>query len=131
MLGSFELHLRSQEYSVSLITGADFYGSREALKSKQRNLNQLEKGNKPKPADALDDNDIGKLFEASELGVKTPTSLLSTMWLNYTLHFGIMGSEEEHRNIVWGDISLCYAEELAAEFLEYSRDKQKQELVRI
>lgn len=125
MLGSFERYLRRQEYSVSLITGADFYGTREALKSKQRNLKQLGKGNKPKTADALDDNDIEKLFEASELGVKTPTSLLNTMWLNNTLHFGIRGGGEEHRNILWGDISLCYDEELAAEFLEYSERQTK------
>lgn len=125
MLGSFERFLRRKTYSSSLISSSEFYGTRETLKSKQKNLKQQGKCNKPKAADALNDTDIEKLFEASELGTKTPTSLLNSLWLNNTLHFGVRGGGEEHRNIQWGDIVLNYDQVLGLEYLEYSERQTK------
>ena len=104
MFGSVERYLRRKTYCASLVTGPEFFHTREALKSKQKNLKQLGKGNKPKAADPITDNDIEKLFEAGELGTNSPASLLNSMWLNNTLHFGVRAGGEEHRHIQWGDV---------------------------
>ena len=68
MIGSIERYLRCKSYSASFVTRAESFGTREILKSKQnKTLNNLGKEAKPKTADAITDDDIEKLFEASEL----------------------------------------------------------------
>ena len=91
------------------------------MKSKQKNLKQLGKGNKPKTADpGIPDDDIEKLFEAGELGTSSPASLLNSMWLNnYTLHFVDRTGGEENRHVQWGDVEYSYDEELELEYLEF------------
>ena len=76
------------------------------LKSKQRNLKKQGFGNKPKAADALTDDDIENLYQSGQLGNSTPESLLNTLWINNTMHFGMRGGSAEHRAVCWG-MSIC------------------------
>ena len=39
-------------------------------------------------------------------GVSSAESLLNTVWLNNTIHFGMRGCQE-HRDLCWGDVKLC------------------------
>jgi len=53
-------------------------------------------GNKPKAAAALSDEEIQKLYTENILGATTPKSLLNTIWLNNSLHFGLRGTREQY-----------------------------------
>jgi hypothetical protein len=58
----------------------EFSRTREVLKCKQKNLKTQCKGNIPKRADPIDDNnDIALLYEKGCLDTSTPISLLNTM----------------------------------------------------
>ena len=91
MFGSFERYLKRHKYSTSLIKGDEFSRSKQTLESKQKNLKMQGKGNLPKRADAITDEEINTLYEKGCLGADTPSSLLNTMWFLNTLHFGIRG----------------------------------------
>lgn len=49
------------------------------------------KGNQPKKAEAISDTDIDKLYETGQLDTKNPETLLRTVWLLTTVHFGMRG----------------------------------------
>ena len=78
------------------------------------------KGNLPKRADAITDEEINTLYEKGYLGAETHSSLLNTMWFLNTLHFGIRGGREEHRSLCWGDLRLKYDTNIKLEYVEYS-----------
>ena len=125
MLSSFERYLKRHNYGTSLISGYEFDTSRKVLKSKQKDLKKQGLGNKPKAADAISDGDIDLLYECKQLGINTPESVLNTLWLNNTKHFGMRGGAAEHRALCWGDIQLCFDSEMNAEYLEYSERQTK------
>ena len=54
-------------------------------------------GNKPKTAAPVTGQEKDILFQQGELGNNNPSSLINTLWLNNTLHFGMLGGEAEHR----------------------------------
>jgi len=39
------------------------------------------------------------------LGVSSAESLVNTVWLNNTIHFGMRGCQE-HRDLCWGNVKL-------------------------
>ena len=86
---------------------------------KQRDLKAKAKSYGPRKAEPLTDDDIDKLYECKQLGTATPTSLINTMWFLNTLHFGIRGGAEEHRQIKWGDIVLKSDPQTHLKYLEY------------
>ena len=45
--------------------------------------------------------------------------------MNNTLHFGVRGGGEEHRNSHWGDIGLHCDEELKLDYLEFNELQTK------
>ena len=120
ILGSLERHLKRHKYGTSLVTCHEFSNAREALKSKQKDLKKQGLGNKPKTADAINENEINELYNQQQLGNATPASLLNTIWLNNTLHFGIRAGGEEHRSLCFGDLKLCFDQELKAEYLVFN-----------
>ena len=67
--------------------------TREALKAKQKHLNQQGKGNKPKRACPLTDEEINILYNRNVLGSHTPQYLLRTLslLLSNTVQFGLRG----------------------------------------
>ncbi|KAJ8298443.1 hypothetical protein KUTeg_024974 [Tegillarca granosa] len=89
IIGSIKRYLKRNRYGTSIITGYEFSKTREALKSKQKHLKKRGHGNKPKAADPLTNNDIDKLYKAGQLGNQTPFSIINTLWLNNTIHFGM------------------------------------------
>ena len=92
--------LRRTKYGHSIIaTGmkdVSFNLTREALKAKQKQLKQQGKGNKPKRACPLTDEEINILYNRNVLGSHTPQSLLNTLWLNNSVQFGLRGVHEHY-----------------------------------
>ena len=56
-------NFKKHEYSESLITSVQFSKTRNALKSKQKDLKKQGLGNRPKTADRISDADVDCLFE--------------------------------------------------------------------
>ena len=102
---------------------AEFEQARKALQSKQKDLKQKGKGNKPNASVALTEEEIKLLYDKELLGTSTPEALLNTIWFNNTIHFGLRGCKE-HRNMCWGDVQLRQTTN-GEEFLEYSERQTK------
>ena len=67
-ISSIERYLKKYRYSESIITGQNFTRTREVLKSKQKQLKRLGKGNKPQEASSLTPEEIDVLFEKKQFG---------------------------------------------------------------
>ena len=102
-IASVERYLKKCQYSESVITGQNFTRTREVLKSKQKQLKRLGKGNKPQAASSLTPEEIDILYEKKEMGISSPKALINTLWFNNCLHFGLRGGKEQ-RDLKWGDI---------------------------
>ena len=102
---------------------AEFEQARKTLQSKQKDLKQKGKGNKPNASVALTEEEIKLLYDKELLGTSTPEALLNTIWFNNTIHFGLRGCKE-HRNMCWGDVQLRQTTN-GEEFLEYSERQTK------
>ena len=72
----------------------------------KKELKKAGRGNKDKAAVAITDEEVDILHENNLLGVSSAESLLNTVWLNNTIHFGMRGCQE-HRDLCWGDVKLC------------------------
>ncbi|CAB3994971.1 Hypothetical predicted protein [Paramuricea clavata] len=57
------------------------------------------------PTAELNDSELNTLYAKNLLGTVNPESLLNTLWLNNTMHFGLR-SCKEHRDMCWGDVKL-------------------------
>ena len=125
ILGSIERYLKRYNYGYSVISGHEFSTAREALKCKQKDLKRQGKGNKSQAADAVTEEHINKLYESDQLGTKTPSSLINTLWFNNTLPFGIRAGGAEHRQLCWRDLQLCYDRDLQKEYIEYNERQTK------
>jgi hypothetical protein len=66
------------------------------LNAKQKVLKQKGKGNKPKRSQPITDNEINMLYEKGLLGDSSPESLLSTVWMNNCIQFGLRGVSEHY-----------------------------------
>ena len=73
-----------------------------------KNLVKQRLGKKPKTADQITDEDINSLYEARQLGCSTQQSIINTLWLNNTLHFGIRFGGSQHHDLCWGDVKLGF-----------------------
>ena len=103
IISSVDRKLQRTKYGHSIIakfgTGmkdVSFNLTREALKAKQKQLKQQDKGNKPRRACPLTDAEINILYNRNVLGSQTPQSLLNTLWLNNSLQFGLIGVHEHY-----------------------------------
>lgn len=104
-IASIERYLKKCRYSESVITGQNFARTRDTLKSKQKHLKRLGKGNKPNEASSLTPEERDILFERKEMGFSSPKTLINTLWLNNCMHFGLRGGKEQ-RELKWGDVVL-------------------------
>ena len=102
---SIDRYLKSKNYNVSIAHDIRFFKAREVLKLKQKQLKGLGKGNKPMAADEISDSDIEHLYTSNVLGGNSPTSLLYSLWMICTSHFGMRPGKETH-DLKWGDIEL-------------------------
>ena len=90
-------YLKDHDYSTSIIKGDQFNKTMKAFNSKAKDLKMKGMGNKPKAAAPASDSEINMLYERGQLGDATPASIINTLWLNNTLHFGMRGGGAEHR----------------------------------
>lgn len=123
LLASFERHLKKKKYPASIINDLAFEKTRKTLLSKQKELKKQGKGNKPNASVALTTSELNTLYEKSLLGTRSPESLLNTLWLNNTMHFGLRGCKE-HRDMCWGDVKLKQTAD-GEEFLEFNERQTK------
>ena len=119
MMNSFGRHLRNKNYRYSIQHSPQFASARRALQTKQVLLKKMGKGNLPQRADNLTNEEIGQLYEVKQLGKHNPASVLNTLWLNNTVHFGLK-SVTDHHSLTWGDVSLHTDAESGAQYLEYN-----------
>ena len=125
IVGSLERYLKTHSYGCSLISGNEFSKSREVLKCKQKDLKKQGRGNKPKDANAISDEQINILYESGQLGPNSPTSMLNILWFNNCLYFGMRGGGAEHRQLRWGDLNLCYDSDLNQEYIDFNESQTK------
>ena len=125
IIGSIERYLKRHRYEASIIRGVAFTQTQETMKSKQKFLKKMGKGNRPRAADAITDSEIDKLYEVGQLGTHNPTALINTLWINNTIHFGIRGGGEEHRALCLGDFKLYFDDELKTEYIEFNERQTK------
>ena len=122
-ISSFDRYLRRKGYPTTIIDGQEFRKTRETLVAKQKELKKAGKGNKTKAARALTDEEVDILYGKELLGLSSPESLLNTLWLNNTQHFGLRGCQE-HRDMTWGDVQLKASAD-GVQFLEYTERQTK------
>ena len=90
-------HLKDHSYPTSISKGDQFAKTMKAFSSKAKDLKMKGMGNKPKAAAPASDSEIDMLYESGQLGGDTPASVINTLWLNNTLHFGMRVGGAEHR----------------------------------
>lgn len=97
MVSSLERKLRRQSYPVSILNSkTEFNLTKDTLRAKLKSLKKLGKGNRPKEAKAITDDEINILLEKKQLGDDSPQALINTLWLNNTIHFGLRGVTEHY-----------------------------------
>ena len=96
IISSLDRYLKRHNYPTSIVRGIEFRQSMDVLSNKGKELKRQGMGNKPKASDAISDAEINHLYDNGQLGRETPSSLLNTLWMNNTLHFGMRGGSE-HR----------------------------------
>ncbi|KAL3890368.1 hypothetical protein ACJMK2_002652 [Sinanodonta woodiana] len=96
MISSIDRYLRTKSYGVSIINDIKFHKSRSVLKMKLKNLKKLGKGINPRASSPVSDQDLQKMYEAQTLGDENPTNLIPSMWLIFTMHFGMRTGKETH-----------------------------------
>ena len=94
LVSSLERHLKKHDYPVSIINDKQFEFFRKSLQSKQKEFKKAGRGNKSKAALPLTDEKIYLLYENNMLGVSSAESLLNTVWLNNTIHFGMQSCQK-------------------------------------
>ncbi|XP_033731021.1 uncharacterized protein KIAA1958 homolog [Pecten maximus] len=125
IISSVDRKLCRQKYGHKIMNGDanEFALTRDALKAKQKVLKKEGKGNRAKKSEPITDTEIQILYEKKLLGPSTPESLLNTVWLNNSLHFGLRGMQE-HYNLKWGDVQLKSASD-GTEYLELNERQTK------
>ena len=121
-IASVDSYLKKFRYSESVITDQNFANTRAVLKSKQKQLKRLGKGNRPQEAAPLTDDEITALFISNVMGIHSPEALVNILWFNNCLHLGLRGGKEQ-QDLQWGDIELK-TDLNGKEYLEYSVERQ-------
>ena len=119
---SINRHLISNGHKFSLMTDAQFRRSRDILAAKQKQLKCMGKGNKPKAADEITDDDINVMYEKQVLCPASPSSLIYSMWMMCTLQFGMRTGKQRH-DLRWGDVALRIDDD-GHEYIVYTQERQ-------
>jgi hypothetical protein len=91
-------YLKENNYGTTIAHGPAFATTMLVFATKTKDLKRQGKGQKPKTAAPVSDAEIEKLHNIQLLGTSTPESLINTLWLNNTIHFGMRGGTE-HRQV--------------------------------
>ncbi|XP_052218116.1 uncharacterized protein LOC127835719 [Dreissena polymorpha] len=125
IMSSIDRELKHHKYPYLIMsnTGPEFRLSRDAFAARSKSLKGQGKGNKPKAASPLTDDEIEALYQKQILGCQTPSSLLNTMWYNNCVHFGLRRTMEQY-TLCWEDVTLRTAAD-GTEFLELNERQTK------
>ena len=123
IFASLERYLKTNKYSYSLFNECRFEKAREALRSKQKELKQQGKGNRPNAARAITEEEQELLYTKGILGMHNAEALLNTVWWNVTRFFGMRAGAEQHK-LQWGDVTLRTASN-GIEFCEFNERQMK------
>ena len=93
------------------------------MQSKRKELKQKGKGCKPNASEPLTISEENKLKEEGCIGIHSPKALLTKMWLQTTMLFGIRGGTENHK-LRWSDFELR-SDENGTEYLEFNERETK------
>lgn len=98
IIGSLDRELAKHKYPYSIMNskGPEFNLSRQAFSAKKKSLKKQGRGNKPRAAEPLSDQDIELFYTKGILGDHTPQALLNVLWLNNCIHFGLRGTTEQY-----------------------------------
>ena len=116
LICSFNRHLKACNYACSVIEDSQFEQVRQALEVRSKELKKDGKGNKPKAAEAITDEEVNILYDKKLLGILNAEALLNTMWFMNTKHFGLRGCDEHVQLLT--DVN-------GAEYLEFSERQTK------
>ena len=119
---SINRHLITNGYKFSIMTDIQFRQCRDILAAKSKQLKSMGKGNKPKAADEISDENIDTMYEKQVLGLSTPRSITYSMWLICTLQFGMRTGKETY-DLCWGDIELKQDDD-GSEYIVYTQERQ-------
>ena len=122
-IGSVDRHLKAVESSMSIYNDKEFAKTRAVLKRKQQELKKQGLGNKPRAAEALDENSIQKMFDAQTLGTRNPRALIHSLWFICTTYFGMRTGKEIHQ-LCWGDIQLGLDDISGCEYISLTTERQ-------
>ena len=120
MQSSIGRHVKEKHYGTSIITSGAFFGSREAIKSRCKELKKSGKGNRQFIKRAPTQAELDTMWQTGALGSEYPKSLQQTMWWIMCTRFGKRGNEE-NRTLQWGDDRV----EKSATGLKYLVSKER------
>ena len=80
------------------MTGQAFAKSRDALKSKQKQLERLDKGNKRQEDSSLNQEEIDPLFNWRVMGIHSPQELINTLHCGSITAFTIRNCQGENNS---------------------------------
>ena len=96
MQAGIDRYLKDKKYKHSIIRDDEFATSRSVLEGKARVLRENGKGKRPNKASSLTHAEEEILWSCGQLGSSTPSSLINTLWWQFTQHFGLRGRQEHH-----------------------------------
>lgn len=103
---SLQRYLNDKGSKLNILKDQEFSKSREVLSSKKKQLvEESAKGNRPRAARELCEEEEDLLFTSGEFGDQNPEALQITLWWLLSLQFGFR-ARDESRKLKWGDISL-------------------------
>ena len=102
---SLSRYLKEKSYERCIIKDREFFKSREALRSKCRDLKSQGRGNKPMKKRAPTSDEVKQMWSTGALGDGCPESLQMTMWWILSTRFGKRAVKEQHQ-MRWGDLKL-------------------------
>lgn len=119
---SVKRHLKDKGCTHSLRDRL-FHKTQQALTAKKMSLKKEGKGRKASASEPISTEDEEKLFEANQLGIKTPRSLQLSVFYYLGKLFGFRGRDEQ-RMLKYGDV-VVKATGDGKEYLEfYERDSK-------
>ncbi|CAC5422616.1 unnamed protein product [Mytilus coruscus] len=95
----------TEKCGINIMSDNEYHHSRDVMSAKLKQLKSMGMGAKKRKANPFTAEEVNILYEKELLGAGNPQSLVRTVWMNNTLHFGLR-SLEEHTTLRWGDIQM-------------------------
>lgn len=103
---SLQRYLNDKGSTTNILKDNQFSKSREVLQSRKRQLvHEFGKGNRPRAARPLTNEEEDLLFQNGEFGDHCPESVQRSVWWLLSLQFGFR-ARDESRKLKWGDVEL-------------------------